>query len=136
MQVGRYSTVAAVPRPEQIDPLQARVTVDFPQRTVRTVGDALRLLLRPSGYRLAAIEAADPALPTLLAWPLPEVQRHLGPCTLQAALTTLASPVYRLVIDAPHRRVSFELTDHYRAMIQAPQPALAKEPSGHVTLPR
>jgi type IV pili sensor histidine kinase/response regulator len=119
VQVGRYATVSAAPLPEQIDLLRAVVSVHFPRREVQTVGEALHHLLQPSGFRLADAYASDPAMQTLLRQPLPEVQRQLGPCSLQAALTTLAGPVYRLVVDPPHRLVSFELTDPYRALVRA-----------------
>jgi type IV pili sensor histidine kinase/response regulator len=132
--VGRYSIAVAAPRPEQINPLKALVTLHFPQRQVRTVGDALHYLLRPSGYQLAEADASDPAVPILLTQPLPEVQRHLGPCTLQTALMTLAGPVYRLVVDFPHRRVSFELTAQYRALVRVPDATQASETSGNAAL--
>ena len=134
--VGRYSTVAAAPRLEQLNPLSAMVTVAFPRRTVRTVGEALQHLLRQSGYRLAAAEASDPALQILVSRPLPAVQRQLGPCRLQDGLTTLAGPIYRLVVDPPHRLVSFELTDPYRTLIHDSDAAQAREATGNATLRR
>ena len=133
VRVGRYSIAVAIPRPEQVNPLKALVTVNF-QRKVRTVGDALHYLLRHSGYRLAEAYASDPAVPILLSQSLPAVQRRLGPCPLQTALTTLAGPVYRLVVDGPHRLVSFELTAKYRALVPVFFAAPASEATDNALL--
>ena len=79
-----------------------------------TVGEALSHLLERSGYRLASLEASDPALPLLLKNPLPMVHRVLGPVTLRNALNMLAGSVWNLVIDPVNRIVSFELLDEYK----------------------
>ena len=125
VQVGRYSTVPAEPLPEQINLLDAMVTMDFPQQNINTVGAAVHYLLKQSGYRLAEPYASDPAVQILLTRPLPEAQRHLGPCPLEDALTTLAGPVYRLVVDPLHRLVSFDVAEKYRALVATVRPATA-----------
>jgi conjugative transfer region protein (TIGR03748 family) len=107
VQVGRYSSVRPVPTEEQINLLSALVTVRFPE-TVTTVGQAVDHLLGPSGYRLAPGSVAEPGRAALLALPLPEPHRSLGPMPLRTALETLAGPAFRLVEDPVHRRVSFE----------------------------
>jgi len=107
IQVGRYSLFAATPTEEQADPLQAMITVQFPD-SVRTVGDAVQQLLQQSGYRLAGSEATGPASAYLMALALPAVQRSLGPMTLRRALETLAGPAFRLVEDPVHRLVAFD----------------------------
>ena len=107
IQVGRYSLFAATPTEEQADPLQATITVQFPD-SVRTVGEAVRHLLQQSGYRLAEPEATGPESAYLRALALPAVQRSLGPMTLRQALDTLAGPAFRLVEDPIHRLVTFE----------------------------
>ena len=94
IQVGRYSLFAATPTEAQADPLQATITVQFPE-SVRTVGDAVRHLLQQSGYRLAGPEATGPEAAYLMALPLPAVQRSLGPMTLKQALETLAGPAFQ-----------------------------------------
>jgi conjugative transfer region protein (TIGR03748 family) len=111
-QVGRYSTIAPVPRAAQVDPLQAVVTITFPDR-ISTVGEGLHYLLRRTGYRFASREATDPAIPVLMRQPLPAVHRRLGPITVLRALTTLAGPAWYLVVDPVHRLVSFDLTRYH-----------------------
>ncbi len=108
VQVGRYLTVAPIPRAEQLEPLSVIVNVRFP-RSLQTVGGALQHLLPPSGYQLADTRHADPQLSVLMTRPLPEVHRQIGPMTLQEALTTLAGEGWQLEVDPVHRLVSFRL---------------------------
>ena len=107
VQVGRYASLIAAPTEAQTNLLSKMVTVKFPSR-VKTVGAAIRHLLRGSGYRLAGESAADPARLDLLNFPLPTAHRSLGPMPLQDALETLGGPAFRLVEDPLHRLVSFE----------------------------
>ena len=118
VQVGRYSTVMPVARPAQADLLQAVVSLRFPE-DVTTVGAALHHLLRRSGYRLAEPVDADPRTEILTGQPLPAVHRDLGPITLDRALTTLAGPAWRLVVDPVHRLVGFELAPGYVGLAAA-----------------
>ena len=107
LAVARYSTVRAVPTVAQQDPLAASVRTTLPPSVVR-VGEAIAALLAASGYRLADSQAAGPDRETLLALPLPESHRDLGPMPLRLALATLAGPAFVLVEDPVHRLVSFE----------------------------
>lgn len=107
IQVGRYSLFAATPTEAQADPLQANITLRFPD-SVRTVGEAVQHLLQQSGYRLAEPEVTGPESAYLMALALPAVQRSLGPMTLKRALDTLAGPAFRLVEDPVHRLIAFE----------------------------
>jgi len=118
-QVARYSTMAPVPRTAEVQPLHTVISVTFPGE-VHKVGDALSFLLRRSGYRLAPTEAADPAVDVLMDHTLPAVHRRLGPITLIRALTTLAGPAWKLVVDPVHRLVSFDLAPQYAAITRAP----------------
>lgn len=118
IRVGRYSAIVPVPTAAQRNPLQAVIEVQFPD-PIHTVGDALRHVLQGSGYRLAPAYASDPAMTGLLSQPLPEAHRGLGPVTLEAALTTLAGPTFRLVIDPLHRLLSFEVKETYRGLTKA-----------------
>lgn len=115
-QVGRYTTLQPVAASHQNHLLETIVEIRFPERGVQTTGEAIGHLLARSGYALAAAEASDPALASLLALPLPEVQRTLGPITVESALQTLAGPAYCLVVDHVHRLVSFELAPRYRGL--------------------
>lgn len=119
VQVGRYSTLPAMPTVAQADLLATTITVSFPVRII-TVGEAVQYLLQRSGYRLATTPATTPETADLLTLPLPAVHRHLGPITLVQALETLVGPAFRLIHDPVHRLVSFELcTSAGRAMQQA-----------------
>ena len=113
VRVSRYTVMQAVAAPEQIDLMAVVVRIEFPSH-INTVGEALSHLLERSGYRLASLEASDPALPLLLKNPLPMVHRVLGPVTLRNALNMLAGSVWNLVIDPVNRIVSFELLDEYK----------------------
>ena len=66
VQVGRYSLHSATASNAQKDLLANIVTLDFPQR-IQTVGDALRFLLKDSGYRLALTESVGPDATLLFA---------------------------------------------------------------------
>lgn len=116
VQVGRYSTLPAMPTVAQADLLATTVSVSFPVRIVK-VGEAVQYLLQRSGYRLAAAPVIEPETADLLTLPLPAVHRHLGPITLTQALETLVGPAFRLIHDPVHRLISFELcTSAERAM--------------------
>lgn len=107
VQVGRYASLDAVPTMDQTNLLSAPVSVQFPVSVV-VVGQAVKHLLQPSGYRLAPQVVSDSSQANLLNLPLPEPHRVLGPMPLQMALETLAGPAFRLVEDPVHRLVSFE----------------------------
>lgn len=125
VQVARYSTVAALPSAAQVEPLTAVITIIIPEQ-LTTVDEALLYVLRRSGYRLARDEAADPATSVLARQPLPEVHRRLGPITVASALTTLAGPVWSMVVDPVHRLVSFELVPAYAAIGSMQHASLAE----------
>lgn len=113
-QTGRYDYVAAKPLAQQINPLLVVVDVHFPA-DVSNVGQAANYLLRRSGYRLAA--AAGPAAAKtrlLMQQPIPDVQRHIGPATLQDALAALGGPPFRLLVDPLTRVVGYDLKPAYR----------------------
>jgi len=123
IQVGRYSLFATTPTEAQADPLQAMITVQFPDR-VRTVGDAVKHVLRQSGYRLSGSEATGPASAYLMALPLPVVHRSVGPMPLKRALETLAGPAFRLIEDPVHRLVAFERCAMEWQAVQGTAPSL------------
>ncbi len=113
VQVGRYSTLRALPTAAQADLLSTTITVRFPER-IQTLGEAVRYLLQRSGYRLAEHHAVNSVTTDLLGLPLPAVHRNLGPIMLRQALETLVGPVFRLVQDPVHRLISFELCSPVR----------------------
>ena len=109
-RVGRYSVMRLEPTPAQRDPLAMPVLAALPA-TVTDVGEAIRSLLTPSGYRLANKAASHPAQAALLALPLPDSHRQLAPLPLRTALQVLMGPAFHLVVDPIHRLIAFEPCD-------------------------
>lgn len=107
IQAGRYSVVSLLPTSAQRDPLSSVVDTTMPD-SVTSVGEALDVLLAGSGYRLSKPTTAPALRGTLLALPLPEAHRKLGPLPLRDALQVLTGPAFVLVEDPIHRLVSFE----------------------------
>ena len=107
-QVGRYQTVMLQPTVEQLDLLSSMVELELPEQ-INTVGQAITYLLDGSGYRLLSAKLAEPYRVFLFGFPLPKVQRQLGPLSLRQALELLGGPAFRLVIDPVYRLVTFEL---------------------------
>lgn len=107
LQVGRYSTVRPVAGLAQRDPLAAPVVSALPASVTR-IGDAVAILLEPSGYRLSSPLVGDSERAELLNLPLPEAHRVLRPLPLRTALKILAGPTFTLVEDPVHRLISFE----------------------------
>lgn len=126
VQVGRYSTLPAMPTVAQADLLATTITVSFPARIV-TVGEAVQYLLQRSGYRLATAPVIEPETADLLTLPLPAVHRHLGPITLPQALETLVGPAFRLIHDPVHRLISFELCTSAGRVMQPTNSSLKTE---------
>lgn len=110
--VGRYSLVSATPTQQQTDILSVMVTVTMPE-LIQTVGDAVRHVLKPSGYRLARMTAQGPEVIQFLDRPLPQIHRKLGPMPLQDILLTLVSPAFRLHTDPVHRLIAYDLKPDY-----------------------
>lgn len=107
VQVGRYSTLSPTPPVAQVNPLDAVVRVTFPRAQVSTVGDAVNYLLLRSGYHLGAQQAED--VRSILALPLPEVHRQVGPYSVQTALGVLMGQSYALAVDHARREVDYQL---------------------------
>lgn len=108
IQVGRYSTMKTLPTEAQQNIYSTVLNVHF-DSSITTVGEAMRFLLKDQGIRLAVPRSYENQVHTLIALPLPQIHRQLGPISLRHALETLAGPVWRLVQDPIHRLVSFEL---------------------------
>ena len=104
VQIGRYSAVHPVPTEEQQDILKVIINVTLPEE-IDTTGQAVRYLLKRSGYQLVLPEAQDPEVLQLLAKKLPQIHRKLGPMTLENALLTLTAPAFRLQKDPVHRLI-------------------------------
>ncbi len=121
--LSRYSFVKTDASPDQKEILNVIIQVSF-DHSVMTVGDAIRRLLRRSGYQMASLERSHGLLPVLLDLPLPDVHREMGPITLKEALQILAGPPWRLIVDPVYRLVSFEINDEYHKLYETPLPGV------------
>ena len=79
------------------------IDASIPDTLHASVSDALRHVLRRSGYRLCD----GPDTEALNALPLPAAHYHLGPLLLRDALLTLVGPAWDLHVDDGARRVCF-----------------------------
>lgn len=112
VQTGRYSTIVAVPTTHQQQLLQVIISIVIPEY-IRTVRETIRYVLKRSGYKLSEPKQYQNELAELFAKQLPEVHRHIGPMTLEDALTILTTPAFVLVEDPVHRLISYHLDDNY-----------------------
>jgi len=108
VQTGRYTAVYAIPTNAQREPLQAIVTIEFPD-DIQTVGQAVNTLLADTGYGLTDVLNWDVEVFPLLNHSIPRVQREFGPLTVLDAIETLVGPAFEVVVDPVHREVSFML---------------------------
>lgn len=108
-RLSRYTTTSTSPDITQVDPLEAVVQVGFPRGQVATVGDAVHYLLLRTGYRLAVQPEPDAGASAILAMPLPEVHRQLGPYSVRTALSVLLGSPFALSVDPIQRLVSYRV---------------------------
>lgn len=85
-------------------PLRAVVDMTFPRGSVSTVGQAIEMVLKDSGYRLAELNTEAVVL---FALPLPDVHREFRQIELAALLVALGQPGYDLVVDDVNRLVTY-----------------------------
>lgn len=104
LRQSRYTLVALRPDPGQQDLQQQIINLRIPAIAAITVGDAMRYVLRHSGYQLCE---GDPTLASLWALPLPAAHLQLGPLPLNQTLQLLAGTVWRLSVDERTRQVCF-----------------------------
>ncbi|QEY16003.1 hypothetical protein D0C16_08445 [Cellvibrio sp. KY-GH-1] len=107
VRTDRYTLVTAEARADQKSPLKSIVNLSL-GKDVSMVGDALREVLKGSGYRWQSPDGQDQLLNTL---PLPSVIRELGPVTLNDALQTIAGEAWQLRSDTLHRVIWFDVKE-------------------------
>lgn len=105
LRSGRYTLVELSPAQDQRDLLQQVVDVTIPPTAGASVTDGVRYILLQTGYQLCSGNDSTQALDRL---PLPAAHIHLGPMTLQNALTILAGDVGELQVNSALREVCFE----------------------------
>ncbi|MBA2711544.1 MAG: hypothetical protein H0U57_13260 [Tatlockia sp.] len=107
-QINRYATVANQPQPAQVNPLLAVQQIHFSQE-IKTIGEALTSWLRFSGFHLAASDKQPESLTMLLAQPLPQIDRNLGPLTVQDGLRVLVGMhEFEVIPDPLLREINFK----------------------------
>ncbi|WP_185633779.1 PilL N-terminal domain-containing protein [Burkholderia sp. Bp9012] len=104
MRYGRYTLVEVGVTASQHELMQQIIDVTMPGADDATVGDALRYVLRRSGYRLCTGEGP---VQSLFGWPLPAADLHLGPVTLRDALQALVGGAWQVAVDSATRTVCF-----------------------------
>jgi type IV pili sensor histidine kinase/response regulator len=98
------------------------IETSIPPTLDTNVGEAMRHVLRHSGYRLCD----TPEAATLYAFPLPASHLRLGPMTLRNALLTLAGAAWELSADDASRQVCFKPVSLPDVPIDAPGADIAK----------
>jgi len=105
VRYGRYTLVSTKPLLAQQDLLAQIIDTRIPADMNPTVQQAMRHVLRHSGYGLCP--ATDKAVSTLYSRPLPAAHYRLGPVTLRTALQLLAGKAFVMNVDDIERQVCF-----------------------------
>ncbi|MEQ1968543.1 PilL N-terminal domain-containing protein [Xenorhabdus nematophila] len=111
VRYGRYLLVSTDPTAAQRNPLSQRVDIHIPAVQTPTVADAMRYVLRQSGYSLCP---PDKTNDILYRQPLPSVHTQLGPIRLHTALQMMADPAWQLEVDEVQRVVCHHLRQGYQ----------------------
>ena len=104
LRQSRYTLVELRPDRGQEDLQHQIIDLRIPATAATTVGDAMRYVLRHSGYQLCE---GDPTLASLWALPLPAAHLQLGPLPLNQTLQLLAGTAWSLSVDERTRQVCF-----------------------------
>ncbi|TKU73630.1 pilus assembly protein PilL [Citrobacter sp. wls710] len=120
----RYLLVSTDPMAAQRDPLSQIIDIRIPSSLRPIVADALRYILKQSGYSLCA---TGPANGVLYRQPLPAVQYQLGPMRLRTALQVMAGPAWQLEVDDVQRVVCHSLRDGYQLPASQLPPVLTSQ---------
>ena len=108
----RYTRIDPQVTPSQNSILGYKRKRTFSRKSVSTVGQAMQIWLRGTGYRLSSMHP-DWNVNQLLQLGLPNVHRTLGTVSIESGLKALAGDPWELVIDPVHRLVSFSLPAGY-----------------------
>ncbi|MFQ6289539.1 PilL N-terminal domain-containing protein [Yersinia enterocolitica] len=115
----RYLLISTSPSQAQRAPLEQIVDIRIPASLSPTVADAMRYVLRQSGFSLCSVTSANRVLYNQA---LPAVHHQLGPIRLSEALQILAGPAWQLEVDSVQRVVCHSLRDGFRLPAE-PTPA-------------
>ncbi|MBZ9559047.1 MULTISPECIES: hypothetical protein [unclassified Modicisalibacter] len=112
VRVGRYQLVQANAQEGQKHLLEQIVSVQIPPIESPSVGDAIRYVLKGTGYQLC--DPRGTAMNYLYSRPLPGPHYQMGPMPLRAALEMLAGEPWTLDADRITRTVCYEPTEQVR----------------------
>lgn len=131
----RYLLVSTAPSQAQRMPLEQVIDIRIPASLSPTVADAMRYVLRQSGFSLCAMTSANRVL---YRQPLPAVHYQPGPVRLSEALQILAGPAWQLDIDAVQRVVCHSLRKGYHLPPEPPasQTMLLQPPTVQAVAPQ
>ena len=107
LQMGRYTMASSAPEASRSQPMTVVAVVHFPRATVKTVGEALKHLLERTGYALIDESQLEPVARGLLALPLPESHRALGPYRVEDMVQVLLGDRWGIRLDHLQRQVAF-----------------------------
>ena len=107
VRVARYTERVGAETAER-DPLAIVATLRFPREIIVTVGDGLRYLLQRTGY---SVVAGDADSEHLLALPLPESHRQLGPHRVHSLAQILVGDAFVVCASARQRIVTVKAPD-------------------------
>ena len=109
-QIDRYSIVVAAPTAGQRDLLAETSAISIPN-DIEILGDALRWLLRDSGYRLADDRVLSDDVHAMLTLPLPAAHRQFEAMPLRVVVELIVGPAFHIVQDPINRLLAFERCD-------------------------
>jgi len=112
IQTGRYSSIKSKPTQSQRELLQVIITVSIPDE-ITSIGETIAYLLKRSGYQLVQPQEQQTELTGFFLKRLPEVHRHIGPISLEDALTILTAPAFKLNQDPVMRRIRYKLDTRF-----------------------
>jgi len=112
VQTGRYTVIRALPSLAQTKLLEVMITVSIPY-DIHSIGEAARYLLKRSGYQLIPEPIQGPKAAKILAKPIPEIHRKIGPMRLMDALSMLTAPAFELINDPVNREIRYQLKRNY-----------------------
>ena len=110
IQVDRYSVAAVGPTAEQRDLLSITQAIAIPSE-IASLGEAVRWVLRDSGYRLADDTVLTQEVVAMLELPLPAAHRRFDSMSLRMVLALMVGPAFQIVQDPVLRLLAFERCD-------------------------
>ncbi len=117
VSIGRYLSVEEKPLEGQRQLLKQQIQVQFPTN-ILTIQQAIEFILQFSGFHLAESSNLNHSVRERLQQSLPEVDRVLGPITLEQALLTLTGEPFYLLLDPVHQLIAFELRPPYKDLYE------------------